>query len=448
MTKLWGGRFTKKTNPLVEQFTKSISYDQKLAYCDCFGSLLHIAILKEAELITKAEYKKLYNALQEIYDLVSKENLKIDDSFEDIHSYIQYLVEQKAGKAALKLHTCRSRNDQIVFDMKFFCSAQVDCIRELLFMVSGTLLDLGRKNIEIYIPGYTHLQHAMPVRLGQWLAAYAEMLDRDAKRFSDIEKSIELTMGAGALAGTFITASHYNRAVKSFISKKSKLLKSPSNSIYTVSDRDFIIEILNALALVGMHLSRLAEDFVLWSTKEFDFIDIDESFCTGSSLMPQKKNPDILELIRGYSGRLYGNLISVLVMMKGLPLSYNRDMQLDKEPLFNSFEIVESELKVLAELLPNIKFKKENIAKQLEDECLYATDMADYLVQKGTPFKETHTIIGKLIQYKLTSGKKILSMKKDELKKFHPLLTPAIMKRIIDPKHSVDSKKSINRTSK
>jgi len=222
-------------------------------------------------------------------------------------------------------------------------------------------------------------------------------------------------------------------------------LCSPANAMDAVSSRDFIIETLSALAIIGMHLSRMAEDLILWSTKEFDFIDIDEAFCTGSSLMPQKKNPDVLELIRGNTGKLYGNLMSVLVMMKGLPLSYNRDMQLDKEPLFSSFEIIQQELKVLAGLLPKIKFKKNNIARQLEDECLYATDMADYLVQKGAAFKDAHTIIGKLIAYKLKSGKEIKKMGNEALKKFHPALSSKVIRKIIDPEQSVKSKRSVRR---
>ncbi len=448
MAKLWGGRFTKKTNPLVEQFTKSIHYDQKLAEFDCIGSLTHIEILFKAKVLNIEEYKKLEKGLKEILEEIRNGPLKDIGSYEDIHSYIQKILENKVGSVALKLHTCRSRNDQVVFDMKFYCRHRVLDMREALVDVRESLVKLAKKNKGIYMPGYTHLQHAIPILLSEYLMVYSKMLEEDGRRLSYISENIKLTMGSGALAGTFIKSHNYNMAANELFSELKSEIKPTTNPIYTVSDRDFILEILNALAIAGMHLSRLAEDFVLWATKEFDFIDIDESFCTGSSLMPQKKNPDVLELIRGYSGRLYGNLISVLVMMKGLPLSYNRDMQLDKEPLFNSFEIIESELKILAELLPNIKFKKENIAKQLEDECLYATDMTDYLVQKRVPFKEAHTIIGKLIHYKLTSWKEILSMTKDELKKFHPLLTPVVMKRIIDPKHSVESKKSIKRTVK
>ncbi len=449
MAKLWGGRFTKKTDPLVEEFTRSIDYDRKLAEYDCLGSLIHIQILKKARLLTAQEYKRLQKGLTEIRKAFWKGTIKVDPSFEDIHTSIQHLLEEKVGKVALKLHTCRSRNDQVVLDMKFYCLDRIFETLNLITFARRTLRGLAKNNSQVKIPGYTHLQHAIPILLSDYLMAYQEMLKQDEKRLSSLFDSINLnfTMGSGALAGTLISSGYYNEAVKLLVMKNKISVKPTVNSLYTVSDRDFIIETLSALAIIGMHLSRLAEDFILWSTKEFDFIEIDEAFCTGSSLMPHKKNPDVLELIRGYSGRLYGNLVSVLVMMKGLPLSYNRDMQLDKEPLFDSFEIVQKELKILAKLLPTIQFKEENIKKQLEDECLYATDIADYLVQKGVPFKEAHTMIGRLIQYKLQTGKDILKMTRQELKKFHALLTPEVMKKIIDPQHSVESKKSVKRVS-
>ncbi len=314
---------------------------------------------------------------------------------------------------------------------------------DLLSGVVKQLVKSANANARQAMPGYTHMQHAMPVSLHDYFGAYVEMLSRDAKRLSNIFDNIEIVMGAGALSGTPIDSSKYSVKMMPACS-----LCSPANAMDTVSSRDFIIETLSALAIIGMHLSRMAEDLILWSTKEFDFIDIDEAFCTGSSLMPQKKNPDVLELIRGNTGKLYGNLMNGLVMMKGLPLSYNRDMQLDKEPLFSSFEIVQKELKVMAALLPKIKFKKENIKKQLEDECLYATDLADYLVQKGVAFKDAHAIIGNLIKYKLKAGKDIVKMGKDELKKFSPFLTPKEVKKRIDPEYSVKSKKSTRRTKR
>ena len=445
MAKLWGGRFSKKTNKLVEEFTNSIHVDQKLAKYDVLGSLYHIEVLKKAKLLTSAEHAKLGRGLNKILQDIEKGTFKIDPLFEDIHSCIQHLMEQSTGKVALKLHTCRSRNDQVVFDTKYYCIEQILGTREKLLDLRESLLSLMKKYEKMKVPGYTHLQHAIPVSLHQHLGAYSHMLRRDGARLSNALENINLTLGAGALAGTIIQSYKYNMEVESFLKSHSQSIKPTENSIDSVSSRDFVLEILSALAIIGMHLSRLAEDMILWTTKEFDFIDIDDAFCTGSSLMPQKKNPDVLELVRGYSGRLYGNLVSVLVTMKGLPLSYNRDMQLDKEPLFNSFEIVQKELAVLAELFKNVTFKKENIDKQLQDECLYATDLADYLVQNKLPFKEAHHTIGQLIQYKIKNNVEIRSLDAKTLKTFHPLLTPAVVKKIIDPEYSVNSKKSVRK---
>lgn len=448
MTKLWGGRFSKKTNKLVEEFTGSIHFDQKLAKYDCLGSLCHIKVLKKANFLTMKEYNQLHDGLKDILVSIEKGKFKIDPSFEDIHSYIQYLLERdkKVGKAALKLHTCRSRNDQVIFDTKWYCTEKIIVAQKLLLSCQRSLLELAKKNADIYIPGYTHLQRAMPINVSEYLRAHLDMLSRDHKRLDNAFENINLTLGSGALAGTVIEASKYEQAIKLLSVDGESHIKATDNSIDTISDRDFIVEILSALALIGMHLSRLAEDMILWSTKEFDFIEIDDTFCTGSSLMPQKKNPDVLELVRGYAGRLYGNLVNVLVMMKGLPLTYNRDMQHDKEPLFDSFEIVQKELAVLTELFKNVKFNEENIKKQLEDECLYATDMSDFLVRNGVPFKEAHAIIGKLIQYKLKNGIELRSLDNEKLKEYHPLLTAKVIKKLINAKTSVESKKSIRRT--
>lgn len=438
-SRLWGGRFSKKTDPLTEDFTKSTQFDKKLAEYDCVGSLCHISVLKKAGLLNAKEYAALKRGLEEILTSIKKGLFRVDESFEDIHSYIQALMGKKSGKAALKLHTSRSRNDQVVFDTKYYCLVNIENTKALVNNLIRVLGGLAAGNKNTYMPGYTHLQHALPVSLFSYFDAYSEMLKRDYNRLSNAYKSINLTLGAGALAGTFIDSDKYNISLPSLKLNSG----SASNAIDAVSDRDFVIEVLGSLSIIGMHLSRLAEDLILWATKEFDFIDIDESFCTGSSLMPQKKNPDVLELIRGYSGRLYGNLMAVLVTMKGLPLSYNRDMQLDKEPLFSSFEIIQKELKILAELLPKITFKKKNIEKALQDECLYATDMVDYLVKKGVAFKDAHTIIGKLISYKLKSRADIKTMDDKKLKEFHPLLNHKVMVKIIDAKESVRSKKSI-----
>lgn len=435
--KLWGGRFSKETNKLVEEFTHSIHFDQKLAEYDVVGSLYHIDVLKKADLLTADEHKKLKTGLEKILAEVSKDSFKPDASFEDIHSFIQDRLEKIVGDrhACSLLHTCRSRNDQVVLDTKMYSKENLLRTQKFILDFQKSLKSLAQKNKNIILPGVTHLQHAIPVSLDHYLGAYTAMLTRDLKRLENAGKNITLTFGAGAIAGTFIEAANY----------KDSDFEPTENSIDSVSSRDFVLEILSALAIIGMHLSRLAEDMILWATKEFDFIDIDDAFCTGSSLMPQKKNPDVLELVRGYSGRLYGNLVSVLVTMKGLPLSYNRDMQLDKEPLFNSFEIVQKELAVLAELFKNVTFKKANIDQQLQDECLYATDLADYLVQNKVPFKEAHHTIGQLIQYKIKNNVEIRSLDAKTLKTFHPLLTPAVVKKIIDPEYSVKSKKSVKR---
>ncbi len=439
MTKLWGGRFVKKTNKLVEDFSKSIHFDYKLAKADCIGSLCHIEVLKKTGLLTTNEHRALKDGLSRILQRIGKGCFKIDQSFEDIHSYIQHLLEKdpKVKEVALKLHTCRSRNDQIVFDTKLYCLEQGQVTIKLLQILQTTLKQLSTKNKSVIMPGFTHLQHAIPIKASDWFKAYKQMFARDEKRLQNALGQIELTLGSGALAGTFIPTSKYSVFVKKL------KVSAPKSAIDTVSDRDFILEILSALSIAGVHLSRLSEDLIMWCSQEFDFIDIDDAFCTGSSLMPQKKNPDVLELIRGAAGKLIGNLTSVVIVLKGLPLSYNRDLQMDKEPLFDSIETMQMILSTLTELLKNIKFNTASLRYQLYDESLYATDIADYLVQKGVVFKTAHAIVGKLIRKKLASEINILDMSTEMLKAFHPALTPKVLKNIINPTTSVNSKKSI-----
>jgi len=436
--KLWGGRFSKKTNPLVEEFTRSIQYDYKLAEHDLIGSLVHVQTLKKAHCLTAVEAAKLTNGLEFLHNEVKNGKFVMNMDSEDIHTDIQNKLQKKIGDLALKLHTARSRNDQVVFAMKMYCKKELEELKELLLVLVENIGGLAGKNKAVIIPGFTHMQHAQPVYLKDYLGAYCEMLGRDAARLSRISGSITITMGAGALAGTPIDAAAYK--------SKAFNVQPTSNSLDAVSDRDFVIEILSALSIIGMHLSRLSEDLIIWSTKEFDFIEIDESFCTGSSLMPQKKNPDVLELIRGYAGRLYGNLINVLTTMKGIPLTYNRDMQLDKEPLFNSIEIVASELKVLTGLIKTLKFNKEKIKEHLRDESLYATDLVYYLIDLGISFTEAHTLIGKLIKYSIDNAMPIKEIPEDLLKKklSDKISRKEIIKRF-DPEFSVKSKKSVKR---
>ncbi|MFA6217232.1 MAG: argininosuccinate lyase [Candidatus Omnitrophota bacterium] len=450
--KLWGGRFSKPTDPLVEKFTRSIQYDYKLAEYDVLGSMIHVHILRKCgdRYLTNAEFIGLEKALDSIYEKIEKDEFRFDKDCEDIHTCIQNELYKKVGDLALKLHTARSRNDMVVFATKLYSKMILGELEIKTIDLSNKLLELSIKNSEIIIPGFTHLQHAQPVYLKDYLVAYNDMLSRDSERLAFIKENIKITMGAGALAGTPVDAAKYNDAARDILKEKKKFagmfnLCITSNSLDTVSDRDFVIEIISALAILAMHLSRLAEDLILWSTKEFDFVDIDESFCTGSSLMPQKKNPDVLELVRGYAGRLNGNLVSVLTMMKGLPLTYNRDMQLDKEPLFNSFEIVSDELEVLTGLVKTLKFKKDKIAAHLKDESLYATDLVYYLVDKKVPFKQAHTIVGKLVQYSLTNGIEIKAMPENILKEFSGEFVKKEIVKLFDPLVSVRSKKSILR---
>lgn len=438
--KLWGGRFKKKTDPLVEEFTKSIGYDYKLAKYDVLGSMAHVMILKKAKLITGEESKKLAGALKTVYSQIEKKKFVVDKNTEDIHTNIQNAIEKKVGDLALKLHTARSRNDQVLLDLKLFSAAELNNLQGISLALIKALKSSCKKVKNIIIPGYTHLQHAQPVYLSDYLGSFMEMLKRDYRRLENIKESIKFAFGAGALAGTPIKASLYKEKTCGI------KIEPAANTIDTVSDRDFVLETLSALSILGTHLSRLAEDLIVWSTKEFNFVEIDDAFATGSSLMPQKKNPDVLELIRGYTGTLNGNLISVLTMMKGLPLTYNRDMQLDKPALFSSLEIASKELKILSKLITTLKWNKKNIKKATDNETLYATDLVYYLVKKGTAFKKAHDIIGKLVKFSLGTNRKIRDMKASELKRFSNKLKHNEIIKLMDPVVSVKSRVSVQRT--
>ncbi len=389
--KLWGGRFKKQTDPLVEQFTSSIKADFVLAKYDVLASVAHAKMLGKCNIIPKKDAAKIVKGLQAILKDFDNCKIKVDFSVEDVHTLIQDLLQKKIGDAAKKVHTARSRNDQVSTDTRMFC-------RDFLYALSDSINSL-QNSLDVFVsknknvknlPGYTHLQHAQPITVKDYIGAYKTMLERDIDRFKDIYKRVNvLPLGSCALAGTSLPID------RKFVAKELGFSSVMQNTVDAVSDRDFVIEILNACSILGMHLSRLSEDLIIWSSSEFNFIDIDEAFCTGSSIMPQKKNPDVLELIRGSVATLYGNLMSVLVLMKGLPLSYNRDMQLDKEPLFDSLKIAKDSVDIMAKLMKNIKLNKSSIDEQLEDCGLYATLAAEKLVKKGIAFKDAHKIIGK-----------------------------------------------------
>lgn len=448
--KLWGGRFSKTIDPIVEQFTQSIHYDQKLAAYDLIGSIAHVQILKKTGYLTKAEAQKLVKELKSLYKKVKNLEFAPNGTSEDIHTAIQNALHKKVGELALKLHTARSRNDQVVVATKLYCKISLLELQVEIAKLAASIAETAERNKRLIIPGFTHMQHAQPVYLKDYLSAYVEMLKRDELRLDHVSNSMKVTMGAGALAGTPIDGSEYDLEGSKFLKDLGDFgeifdINPTVNSIDSVSDRDFVIEILSALSILGMHLSRFAEDLIIWSTKEFDFVEIDEAFCTGSSLMPQKKNADSLEMIRGYAGRLYGNLMSVLTMMKGLPLTYNRDMQLDKEPLFNSIEVVSQELRILSRLVKTLVFNKDKIAVQLKDESLYATDLVYYLVDKGLAFKTAHTIVGKLVKFSIDKDLEIKHMTQEQLKLFCDKFVKKDIAKLFDPEVSVKSKRSIKR---
>jgi len=443
---MWGGRFKEKIDENFFNFQKSIQYDWRLAEFDIYHSIIHVAALEEAGLLTSQEAKRLTAALNSLYQEVLDGTFKPNYSSEDIHTDIQNRVTKKVGKLAEKLHTLRSRNDQVIFDEKWYCYKEGIYILGLINVLLSSLNFFGKEYKGVCLPGYTHTQRAQVVSFLDYTGAFFCMFERDFERLDSFLKRSSIYIGSGALAGSAISKSAYSEAIKKFLLKtKPQLAHSKpatvKNSLDNVSSRDFVIEFLNILSILQMHLSRLAEDVILYSTKEFSFFDLPESFCTGSSLLPHKKNPDFLELVRGYTGRVYGNLISVFVTMKGLPLTYNRDMQLDKEPLFSSVDIIKSELTIMSNLMKDIKLNKEAISAALEDESLYATELAELLVFKGVAFREAHTIVGKLIRYSEDHHTKIKELSDKVLKSFHHKFTQKDIVRVMNPKYAVSSKK-------
>jgi len=439
--KLWGTRFAKDTSILANRFSSSISFDKRLAIYDIKGSIAHANMLGKCKIISKKDANKIIKGLQGILRQVISGKFKFNPKAEDIHSNIQDALNRKIGPTAGRLHAARSRNDQIVLDMKMYCLDEINSIIELIGSLQKSILKLANKNKEVIIPAYTHLQAAQYMLLSHHMLAYLEMLERDKDRFLDTNKRTDvMPLGACALTGTSLKIN------RNFVARQLGFKKITENSIDSVSDRDFIIEFLSDLAIVSIHLSRIAEDLILWSTKEFDFIQIDWSFCTGSSIMPHKKNPDILELIRAATGKIYGDLSSVLVMMKGLPLSYNRDMQLDKPPLFDAIDTIKEILFIFKELFKNIKVNKNEIAKKLDNEFLFSVDIVEYLIKKGISYRQAHDVVGIMVKKCLDKGRRISSLTPKELKKYCDKFDNGV-KNILDAKTSVKLKTSQGGTS-
>ncbi|MDH4163261.1 MAG: argininosuccinate lyase [Nitrospirota bacterium] len=398
-SKPWGGRFTEATSSLVEEFTASIPYDWRLYPYDIAGSMAHAMMLAKQRIISERESRRIISGLREILKEIATGKMQFQLELEDIHMNIESRLIRKIGPVGGKLHTARSRNDQVALDIRMYLRDEIVEIRRLLRELQRTIVDLAERNQDTVMPGYTHLQRAQPVLFGHHLLAYYEMFERDRERLTDCFKRVNiLPLGAGALAGTVLPID------RKLVAELLRFDGIAENSMDAVSDRDFAVEFLSACAQIMVHVSRLAEEMVLWSSSEFGFITISDAFTTGSSIMPQKKNPDVAELSRGKTGRVFGNLTALLTLLKGLPLAYNRDMQEDKEPLFDSADTVTSTLSVMSAMLGGITVHRDTMRHAAEDGFITATDLADYLVRKGLPFRQAHEVVGTAVLRALEKG--------------------------------------------
>lgn len=439
--KLWGTRFKKETSSLADRFTSSISYDHRLAKYECLGSIAHARMLAKQKIIPQADADKIVKGLNSILRDIENKQFKYDPDAEDIHTNIGHLLRPKIGNAVDRLHTARSRNDLIVLNMKMYVKETIGLIMNLLTAAEKSILNFAKENIGVIIPAYTHLQPAQAILLAHQMLAYMEMLERDKERLIDCKKRADvMPLGACALSGTSLPIDRF------YVAKQLGFSKVTQNSLDSVADRDFILEFLADLSILSIHLSRMAEDLILWSTYEFHFASIDWLFCTGSSIMPHKKNPDVLELIRGSAGKLLGDFSNVLMMMKGLPLAYNRDMQLDKPPLFEAADSLQEILKIMSELFKNIKLNKESIAQKLDNEALFSVDLAEYLIKKGLTYRQAHDAVGRLVLAVLDKGKKISDLSLDELKTFSAKFEKDCYK-LLNAKTSVSIKRSFGSTN-
>ncbi|MCR5117019.1 MAG: argininosuccinate lyase [Lachnospiraceae bacterium] len=425
MAQLWGGRFTKETDELVYKFNASINFDKAMINEDVEGSIAHATMLARTGIITKTEGEAIIEGLKSILKDVNEGRLEITEEYEDIHSFMEANLIKRIGDTGKKLHTGRSRNDQVALDFRLYTKKNVLMIKDDLIKVLKTILKIAEDNTVTYMPGFTHLQKAQPVTLAHHMLAYFEMFKRDVSRLDDIVKRMNYSpLGAGALAGTTYPLD------RDFVAKELGFAGPTLNSMDSVSDRDYLIEFLSALSTIMMHLSRLSEEMIIWNSNEYGFIEIDDSFSTGSSIMPQKKNPDICELVRGKTGRVYGALMSILTTMKGLPLAYNKDMQEDKEVSFDAFKTVHDCLVMYDGMLSTTKFNKETMALSAVKGFTNATDAADYLVKKGMPFRDAHKVIGELVVFCISKNIAIDDLKIDELKKFSELFDEDVYEEI------------------
>ena len=440
--KLWAGRFTQPTDAFVEEFTASINFDQRLYRYDILGSVTHAEMLARQGIITGKEAETIICGLNEILAEIEEGTFVFSVAREDIHMNIEARLIEKIGPVGGKLHTARSRNDQVALDVRLYLRDEVDAIAKALKQMQSALLAQAEANLDVIMPGYTHLQTAQPVLFSHHMLAYVEMLARDAGRLHDLRSRLNLMpLGAGALAGTTFPID------REWVAEQLGFAGVTRNSLDSVSDRDFALEFCSFAAIMMMHLSRLSEELILWSSADFAFIDLSDGFCTGSSIMPQKKNPDVPELVRGKTGRVYGNLVSLLTLMKSLPLAYNKDMQEDKEPLFDTIDTVRGSLKVFAEMIAEMAVNPERMRIAAARGFSTATDIADYLVRKGLPFRNAHEVVGKTVRYCIETGKDIPELTLEEFQKFSTVIDADIFDHVT-LEASVNARKATGGTAR
>ena len=434
MSKLWGGRFTKPTDQLVEEYTASITFDKQLYEEDITGSIAHVTMLGKCGILPQEDVDTIIDGLHKVLGRMRRGEVEFSIGNEDIHMNVEKLLIEEIGSVGGKLHTGRSRNDQVATDMHLYLRKRVGEFVELLARLQQALIGQAKANTDTILPGYTHLQRAQPILFAHHLMAYVSMLQRDVERLQDSRKRINvLPLGAGALAGTTFPINRH------MVASQLGFDGVYENSLDAVSDRDFILEFLSGSAIIMMHLSRLCEELVLWSSTEFRFVELDDAFCTGSSIMPQKKNPDVAELVRGKTGRVYGNLFGLLTVLKSLPLAYNKDMQEDKEGMFDTVATMQGALRLMAPMIETMKVNRDTMRKAVNQDFSNATDIADYLVNKGMPFRQAHEVIGKLVLHCIQNGKYLLDLSLDEYKQFSKLFEDDIYV-VLQPEHVVDAR--------
>ena len=439
--KLWGGRFEKSTDEMINEFQASINFDKRMYREDIQGSIAHAKMLAKCKIISGDDCEKIIAGLENILNQIERGEFNFSVELEDIHMNIEKALTDNIGESGGRLHTARSRNDQVALDMHLYVRRQVEEIQNLIVELQKSLVDVAEKNISVIMPGYTHLQRAQPILFAHHLMAYYFMLKRDYERFAGVYKHADIMpLGAGALAGTTFAID------RKFVADELNFADIYLNSLDAVSDRDYILEFLSSASILMVHLSRLSEEIILWCSREFNFIELDDAHCTGSSMMPQKKNPDVPELVRGKTGRVIGHLMAMLTTVKALPLAYNKDLQEDKEGLFDAIDTVKFSLAVFAQIIAGMKIKSDNMRRAVEEDFSNATDLADYLVKKNLPFRQAHEISGKIVHYCIERGIYLKDLSTADFKNFSDKFADDIHEAI-KPETCVNNRNSLGGTS-